>query len=188
MANAEKILATSGLASLAVGWATVLVSIALNPWFNVLQGALSDMGAVGRPYAWVFNGGLMASGVLLALYSLWFIFYGRDGLEAACGGVLLVDGIHLFLIGLYPEGTEPHLWVSLEFFLLIPLAMILEGASLARRRLRGLAVISLGLALGGLALEALLAWPSIATRELFAVACMSVWVAALTRYQLAATA
>jgi len=44
MATVKDALTYMGVAAAALAWIVIIVSISLNPWFNLLHNALSDLG------------------------------------------------------------------------------------------------------------------------------------------------
>ncbi|MBC7090521.1 MAG: DUF998 domain-containing protein [Nitrososphaeria archaeon] len=58
-----------GPLALIIAWATIFVSIMVNPWFNLFKGALSDLGALGLGTNYIFNTGLILTGIVFAIYA-----------------------------------------------------------------------------------------------------------------------
>jgi len=164
-----------GVLALLVGWATILVSIMLNPWFSFAENALSDLGALGRRYASVFNTGLMIAGVLAALYGVFLLYASNGRISSLASSLLLLASIHLMLIAVFPEGTYPHLFVSYEFFILAGASILFFGlSSLIQGDVkRGSSFI--GLAILGFASAALVPWPSVAAVETFSLSLITIW-------------
>jgi len=170
-----------GVLALAVGWLTIIGSAALNPWFSLTRNALSDLGAMGVENAWMFNLGITVAGILATLYSTYLIWISRSRLEVLASSILLFSALHLILIGVFPEGTYPHLLVSFEFFILMGFSILAFGAaliSLGEMRL-GLAFTSLSTM--GFVGAAFIPWPSIGFLEVFAITLISVWVLMMLR-------
>ena len=87
----------------------------------------------------------------------------------------------LALIGVFPAGTRPHVFVSTWFFVQMGVGLIVLGVSM---RLRGLpyglfvsAVSLAGFLVYGL-VEATLGWPSVAAGEAFGILVIDVAVIA----------
>ena len=139
------------------------------------RGALSDMGRVGLGTAWVFNVGLMISASLGAAYVACLLKAFRGSLTHLATGVYLVAIINLFLIGVFPEGTEPHWTVSYEFFLLMLFTYLLNVPALWLEGLRRHALFNLALFALGLGGSLAINWPSIAALELYNIALMGAW-------------
>ncbi|AEH23837.1 DUF998 domain-containing protein [Pyrococcus yayanosii] len=108
-----KVLAILFLMYFVVGLAIVLRQ---NPWFSFTENALSDMGSVKNPVGWMFNGFVMGLGVLGIITAL--------ALERK---LLALSMAFLFLVGVFPEETEPHGPVAVLFYLLALTDMGLYG-------------------------------------------------------------
>ncbi len=178
-----------GLVAYVTGVITIGVAIAINPWFNVWNDALSDMGRVGLSVAWVFNTGLMVTAVIAAAYATCLVKVFRNSLTHLAAGVYLVAVANLFLVGVFPEGTKPHWTVSYEFFFLMIFTYLLNAPALWLEGLKRHALVNLALFALGLGGSIVISWPSIATLELYNIALMGVWyvtmfsaVKAVTRF------
>ncbi len=174
-----------GLASYAAGVATILAAIAVNPWFSVWSGALSDMGRVGLPTAWVFNTGLKVAAALAASYAPCLLMAFKKSLTHLAAGVYLTAVANLFLIGAFPEGTKPHWIVSYEFFTLMMAVYALMAPALWVEGLRRHAVVNAALFAAALCGSATLHWPSTAVLELYNIGLMGVWYAVMAHATLA---
>ncbi len=170
-----KILCYLGLVSYVLGIATIAAAVAVNPWFNVWTDALSDMGRVGLPTAWVFNTGLMVAAVVGMAYAACLIKVFSNPVTHLAAGVYLVAAANLFLVGAFPEGTKPHWTVSYEFFFLMFFTYLLNAAAMWLEGLRRHSVVNLALFALGLGGSIMIDWPSIATLELYDIALMGVW-------------
>ena len=157
------------------GWATILASMILNPWFSIVRNALSDMGAIGVKYAWVFNSGLMISGALAFLYSAYLLLALGSRLGILASSIMLLASIHLILIGLFPEGTYPHLFVSMEFFILMGASILLLGVAFLMSEARRYGVCFAAMATAGFLAAILVPWPSIGSLEIFEISLMTLW-------------
>jgi hypothetical membrane protein len=149
----------------------------------VFKNALSDLGRVGLENNYVFNTGLILAALVALTYipSLLDFFKSRIGFMSL--GIFLIAILHLLLIGVFPEGTKPHGFVSYEFFalmtislLFIGISLIAEGMSKCGASLLLLFILSLG---GSL----LIKWPSIALLELYNIVLYNAGVAVLTYLQ-----
>lgn len=149
----------------------------------MFKNALSDLGRVGLENNYVFNTGLILAALVALTYipSLLDFFKSRIGFMSL--GIFLIAILHLLLIGVFPEGTKPHGFVSYEFFalmtislLFIGISLIAEGMSKCGASLLLLFILSLG---GSL----LIKWPSIALLELYNIVLYNAGVAVLTYLQ-----
>lgn len=147
----------------------VLASVARNPWFDFYRHAFSDLGAPEAADPWIYNIGLIILGVMMCLYSLGLLLASKSRGAAFACGLYFVAGIFLALIGIYPGGTRPHVFVSTWFYVQSFLASAALGLALLaeKRRAPGLALLALGLLptpLGYL-VEVTVGWPSVAVAE-----------------------
>ncbi len=63
-----------GLAPIVVLYSSIGIAVAISPWFNWVNNALSDLGhATKSPAAPVFNFGLLLTGALIIMYSLLYL-------------------------------------------------------------------------------------------------------------------
>jgi len=167
----SKLLRYFGLLSFIVAFIGILISILLNPWFEITKNALSDLGRIGRSNSYIFNSTLIISSLFAIAYSIHLSKIAPGKLGCIGVGVYLVSSFSLMLIGLFPEGTYPHRYVSLEFFVLMTFSILLFGISFLRngRRREGLYLITLFLvsAIGSF----FISWPSVASLEIFNILC-----------------
>jgi hypothetical membrane protein len=149
----------------------------------VFKNALSDLGRVGLENNYVFNTGLILAALVALTYipSLLDFFKSRIGFMSL--GIFLIAILHLLLIGVFPEGTKPHGFVSYEFFALMTISLLFIGISLIAEGMSkyGASLLLLFiLSLGG---SLLIKWPSIALLELYNIALYNAGVAVLTYLQ-----
>lgn len=109
----------------------VLSSILVSPWFSWTENALSDLGVSGLG-ALLFNTALITGGAMLIIFAagLWSVLHGR--LARVGLMLLLLDGAALSAIGVFPETAgRIHLYVSIMFFTLLVLSLLVQGLSYA---------------------------------------------------------
>ncbi len=138
----------------------IALAISLSPGFDWFENALSDLGHYTRtdlgPYkfvgALVFNFGLMITGLVMLLYTIWFFKWTKDTPTKIGIIPLIVSLCFLFAIGLFSEdvgaaiiaGLSIHYWVSVGFFLTFPFAMWITGIVWLRYpHLRWFSVVSI---------------------------------------------
>lgn len=169
----------SGYAAALVYWSFTLASVLANPWFSFLSNALSDLGGPLAQRPELYNMGLIAAGLLTGLYSVAIIFYGRGKLEALGGAYLSVASAFLALIGLFPAGTRPHVFISTYFFVQAFVAVLVLAVALLRRRMRAglLLLLLFAMAFAG----ALVRWPSVALEESYEIVLLIAFVAIYNR-------
>jgi len=139
-----------GIASPIIGILAVLVSIYFSPWFEWPTHALSDLGVVqegGTQVAiWIFNGGMVTAGLLIAI----FISSTRktipDNLMSKIAySLIFIGGINLALVGVFPyniSGTI-HQIVAIIYFIFTPIGLIMIGVE-RRSKDRNFAIFSIG--------------------------------------------
>jgi len=136
-----------------IALSTIAIAILLSPGFDWFSNALSDLGHYTRtdlgPYkllgAIVFNGGLIVTGILMLLFTVWFLKWTKD-IPTKIGLIpLLISLTFLIGIGVLSENFPPfHYWVSVGFFLTFPFSMWVIGIGWLRfSSLRWFSVISL---------------------------------------------
>ena len=189
MAVARRALAWSGLAGATLGVSTTLLATALSPTFSSTASALSDLGAAGAPTALLFNGGLLAAGLVTLPFAVVLWSVARNLAER--GGAVLVAATAgaLALVGTFPTGTALHLPVSVAYFVLLSFALWVHGsgAVLAGDARRGLAAVWLGLGnVAAWGLWVVSGLEGVALPELVGSLALLAWLALTTRWLLAA--
>ncbi|MFW9806180.1 MAG: DUF998 domain-containing protein [Candidatus Thorarchaeota archaeon] len=120
-----------------VALVSIAVAILLSPWFKWEENALSDLGNYDRgiPAAIVFNIGLVLTGVLLLIFTLYFIRTITD-LPTKIGSLPFIIALFfLIAIGVFSENAGViHFYVSVGFFASFPFAMWFVGLALLRFR------------------------------------------------------
>ena len=173
-----------GIFALLIGWVTIAISITLNPWFSITKNALSDLGALGIRYNFVFNYGLGLASIFAIIYSFYLLTHLSGRLTMLASSFFLLGVTRLLLIALFPEGTYPHLFVSIEFFVLTGISILILGiAFLVRPEKRGLGITFTAMSLIGFLMAALIPWPSVGALEVFAICLITVWAILMVIYQ-----
>ncbi|MEX0569540.1 MAG: DUF998 domain-containing protein [Candidatus Njordarchaeota archaeon] len=110
-----------------VAYSAIFISIAFAPWFSWYENALSDLGAY-HATALIFNGGLIVSGFIYAIYSLGLLSYFRHLMGKIGAMILLIDAISLSLVGVFPETVgRLHGLFAVLYFILFPVAFLFLG-------------------------------------------------------------
>ena len=115
---------TLGVLVILLPWVFIAIAIHLNPWFHVNVNALSDLGGnvygSGRhpdpDFPSVYNDGLILSGLVIGLFSISAIWNSRSRSEIIGLSFFILDGLFLALVGVYHEGTAPHVFLAEWFF------------------------------------------------------------------------
>ncbi|MEM4950152.1 MAG: DUF998 domain-containing protein [Thermoplasmatales archaeon] len=172
-----KLASLFGILGIVSAWLTIAISSYLNPWFSLEANALSDLGggnltANGHPAPTlpiVYDGGLIITSVLLIIFASLMVSISRNRIEGSGFSFFIISGIFLALIGIYHEGTYPHDFVSIWFFIL---ASISYGTiSVGVMKLGDLIPGSLMLMtiLASWIIYALVPWKSVAEGEIFGI-------------------
>ena len=176
----KKMLRIAGLCGVAapvVAFSLIFLAISLSPWFSWTANALSDLG-VGEA-AWVFNSGLMACGILAAVFAvgLWMALRGQ-ALGRAGSVLFFIDAVTLFGIGLFSEAAgDIHFYFSVAFFVLFPISVFLLGAGAIMEGYRKFG--SFTILVGVLAaIPWVFSWDGVAIPEAISALFASIWIMA----------
>ncbi|MEM3045576.1 MAG: DUF998 domain-containing protein [Candidatus Bathyarchaeia archaeon] len=150
-----KLAGACGLTAAVLVPALILLAVQLSPWFSWTENALSDLGVRGVA-ATIFNSALMIGGWLVVIFAFGLGETLRGSKLGRVGAFfLLLDGLSLFAVGLFPESAGLlHFYVSVAFFTLLPVSLLLIGAAPIAKRAEG----RLGLYAVGVALFAVIVW------------------------------
>ena len=172
----------TGLVAFLGGWVVILAAISRNPWFVFTENAFSDLGNPVANDPWIFNYGMMLNGLLIVVYGFYLIHVSFNKTSSVGAGFMMITGTFLMLIGVFPEGSQNHYFVSVWFFTQGALTVLTWGLALYRgTRWSWEGVIFLVLSLGGSLIAFLVPWPSIAVAEAWGIIIMDIWVAMMTR-------
>ena len=142
-----------GYISPIIALSSIAVAIILAPSFDWVTNALSDLGHYTRPdlggdplpRAIVFNAGLVITGILFLIFTIWFI-QQVDDLYTKLGMVPFISAsIFLIAIGVFSENFgNIHFYVSVGFFASFPFSMWIIGFAWFRyESLRLFSIISI---------------------------------------------
>ena len=120
----------SGVAAPLFAFTVLGLSIRSSPWFSWTKNALSDLGVSG-PGSYIFNYGLVLTGMLAMVFSLGLYELAESSVSGRLGFLLSVAGdVFLSGIGIFPETSgRIHYYVSVAFFVSMPLSMLALGIS-----------------------------------------------------------
>lgn len=138
----------AGPLSIAVAFLGILLAALLSPTFAWTGNALSDLGARGEPTAPIFNGALIAAGILGVPF-VWRVWTATDtALQRAGVALLAASMVALAGVGVFPLPTREHGTVAVAFFGLFTYGFFVHGTGdvLAGDTRRGLASIWFGVA------------------------------------------
>ncbi|OYT59902.1 hypothetical protein B6U71_01875 [Euryarchaeota archaeon ex4484_178] len=170
----------SGIISPLIGFLFIGIAIYLNSsWWKLTDNAISDLGNIYHEwvnYPWVLSVGLIIAGSGMA--------YFAHGLQREFSGlarygafILYVGMIFLALIGVFPEGTPPHWYVSWLFFLISSFGMLITGLGLIKKNM-GFGIFSIVLFILGwiLASWAIMSFEGVAIAEFIGAGTLFIWV------------
>lgn len=169
----------SGIAAVVLGFSAILFPIANSPWFSWTENALSDLGMGSSGF--IFNGGLIASGLLMVPFFLGLLEFSGGCWAWKIGSYMfLADAISLIGVGIFHEGFgRIHFYFSLVFFILIPLSLTSMGLSMWRRGIRGLGVYTLSTGLVT-PIVWVMPWRGAAIPEFLSILAAAIWVTVLS--------
>jgi len=133
-----------GLFSPIVGFICIAFAIYYSDWFNWTGNWLSDLGGMpGETPIWaargiasvIFNSGLIIAGIMGAIFVSAIRKIRMLNTRLGCIGtfLLILDMSALCAIGIFPETTGYfHAFVSLVFFFLVALSLLVIGTSLRK--------------------------------------------------------
>jgi hypothetical membrane protein len=164
-----------GLLAAASAWIVILVSVLVNPWFNFFSNAFSDLGGPKAADPWLYNDGLVAVAVLVLIYCTHLVSASKNKLETMGSAFAVVAAIFLVMIGIYHEGTYPHVFVSTWFFIQFGIAITAWGIGLLKRGWARLGAANLILISISAAVSVVVKWPSTATLEAWGIVSIDAW-------------
>ncbi|MDW8010354.1 MAG: DUF998 domain-containing protein [Sulfolobales archaeon] len=170
----------AGLAAATLAWVVILASAYRNPWFNLFKHALSDLGGPGAADPWIYNAGLVATGLVTSAYGLYLAAASLGRLATYASAFVFISGIFLSLIGVFPSGTRPHTFVSTWFFVQMWMAVLASSLDFLLRKRLASGLTTTAIAIGGPLGALLIDWPSVALLEIYGVILIDVYVIVLT--------
>ncbi|MCD6380865.1 MAG: DUF998 domain-containing protein [Candidatus Odinarchaeota archaeon] len=162
-----------------IAFGSIGLAIYTHPWFSFDKNALSDLGAIWVPDNYIFNVGLIISGLMAIPFFLVLFYHFKDFIGKIGSIVFLMAIVSLISIGLFPEGTSIHYFVSVSFFMLSLVALLMMGASLTLRN-RKIGIFLLFDILLSAAFSLIPKWPAIAIPETIGSFGICVWVATVS--------
>jgi hypothetical membrane protein len=166
----RKVIAGLGVTSPILAWIVIILAWKMNPWFNVLRNAYSDLGGSAASDPWIYNYGLVVVGVIMSFYGILLACWIKGKIGVIGASYLALAGVFLVLIGIFHEGTRPHTFVSTWFFIQSDIALILLGAEY-RKTLLGKSILLLSILAFpiAIAVETTVGWPSTAVLETYGI-------------------
>ncbi len=91
-----------------VFFVTLPISLLLNPWFDYRIHALSDLGAIGANQAWIFNLGLILTGVFGIIFATRILIKLPTPMDTFGYG-MLTGAIFYIFVGIFPDNAKFYL-------------------------------------------------------------------------------
>lgn len=116
-----------GVAAALAAYPFILASIALSPWFNIYDNALSDLGNTvsNGQVGYVYDAGLVVAVALISSFALLLSRRIHDRRVLVWTIPLLIAAVDLAFVGVFSENTgHIHGVVSEVFFLMIVVTML----------------------------------------------------------------
>ena len=154
----------------------IFVSVALSPWFDWHNNALSDMGVSRTPNP--FNAALLIGGVTYSAFAIGFLRWQgtQSALNKIAAFFMLAGGVGLLLVGIFTEDAgRIHYVVAVTYFLATPLAYVLFGAGMLKRGERVPGALSIAAGLAALLMIFLEPHKRYAVPEILAAVVISAW-------------
>jgi len=118
----------AGILAPVVALTGIGVAIFINrSWWTLTGNAISDLGRVGLPHNWVLNTAFVISALLGIYYAVGLLGESRNRIEKAGICIFAVGLGFLAMIGIFPEGTGPHYYVSWAFFITASIGFLITG-------------------------------------------------------------
>ena len=126
-------------------FALIFSAIASYSQFSWVDNALSDLGVVAGVTAVLFNSGLLIGGALCFIFATGLSVFLKERTVGRIGAfVLVLTSLALFAIGVFPENVRPaHYFVSVMFFVLLPISMLIIAGTFWLTRQVRMAVFTL---------------------------------------------
>ena len=116
-----------GVVAALAAYPFILASIALSPWFNPYNNALSDLGntVTNGGVGYVYDAGLVVAGAMVLSFAVLVSRGARDRKVLVWTVPLAVAALDLAMVGVFSESFGAiHGTVSTVFFLMIVVAML----------------------------------------------------------------
>ncbi|WP_010916737.1 DUF998 domain-containing protein [Thermoplasma volcanium] len=174
----------TGIAAIICAWLTIAISIHFNPWFRINVNALSDLGggnfiSNGHPaptYPFIYNGGLMVTALLVFSFSVLSISHVNSKVEIMGLSFFIISALFLALIGIYHEGTYPHAFVSIWFFILSSISFVTIGIGMYLVGDKKFGITIILIILASWIVYSSVRWGSVAEGEVFGISVIDIVV------------
>ncbi len=137
-----------GVGTIIAGFAFITLAIASYSKFSWPNNALSDLGVVPGITSTLFNTGLVLTGIFAFIFAIGLFFYFKENIVGRIGSVFFaLATLFLIAIGVFNESSPLHYPVSVAFFALLGIALLINTAAFAYKRQVKLALLTVILAL-----------------------------------------
>jgi hypothetical membrane protein len=160
-----KFLRFFGLFGLAFYWFFVFIAISQNRWFSFYKYALSDLGVKIARFHWLYNLGLIFAWICFFIFSIYLIINSKNKLQTVGGAYVGISSFFLLFISIFVEGTKPHAFMAIYFFLQFFSGMAIFALGSKDKLIKFSMPIVFGLALALIPAK----WPSVAMLEVYEI-------------------
>ena len=172
----------AGLIAPLIAYSGILTAIYVNrSWWRLTDNAISDLGKVGLQYNWLLNIPLILTAVLTIYYAVGMLGRARNKVEKAGILAMIAGFVFLALIGIFPEGTSPHYYVSWGFFLTTGVGLLMVGVGMGIEGDRKILYFTVTLFILAwiLAIWAMRTFKGVAIPEFIGAIAMTIWYCAV---------
>ncbi len=180
----KKVLCPFGLTTIIISYTVKLLSIHYNRWFVFMKDAFSDLGGKNANMPWIYNYGLIIVGITAFIYSICLVIESVNKVESLGSAFMMIASIFVSLIGIYPLGTKPHVFIALWFFIQAYLTIATWGLGLVIRGWRRLGEFFILISIIGPLMAIFIKWPSIAFLEEFLDIIIDIWIILMLKVHL----
>ncbi len=148
-----RIAGTCGIVAPILAFTFIYLAVKSHPQFSWMDNAISDLGVVPGVTEALLNYGLITSGILFFIFSIGMsLFLGEKFVSRIGAFVLALACSALVAIGVFPENVKPtHYLVSVAFFVLLPISMLIIAEAFWLMRKVHIAVFTLLMAVAAAA-------------------------------------
>jgi hypothetical membrane protein len=138
-----------GLFATVLVFSCILSAIATYSKFSWVNNALSDLGVQAGITPFLFNGGLVVSGLLYIVFAFGLKTIVGKSFVGKLGNILFIFAcVSLVAIGIFNENFKPtHYLVSVAFFVLLPISLFAIMVGLWLNGQKTLSAFTLGIGL-----------------------------------------
>jgi hypothetical membrane protein len=165
-----------GIVAPLFGLIIIGISVWLSPWFSWTGNALSDIGGAAGFESTLFNSGLAMTAALMMMFSTGLFEMTKGDRIGQVGSAIHLFSTGLLIgIGILNITIQPwHNYVSIGFFVTLPLSAIVIGYFCFKKKLRFYTLIGWGAAALAMGIW-LLSWDAVAIPEMLSVSYIAIW-------------